>query len=186
MDDIEFELGPSEPKRPRVGRQPRDILDTIEQDTQCDAQRKNLRSALLRLGELRTFQDIAFSTLFKNQALAVAGLIASDSRSGVLLVLERCVCGRLCPQQEQEAPVVVPCLQCRKPTECGRPHRWCTRNCTPYSRRRVFLVPRVGTRPATSVGDYFSLRNTCEAPSAVCCRARFCRYPLCRTCSGAA
>lgn len=111
MDDIEFELGPSEPKRPRVGRQSRDILDTIEQDTQCDAQRKNLRSALLRLGELRTFQDIAFSTLFKNQALAVAGLIASDSRSGVLLVLERCVCGSV--SQQQAAPVVVPCLQCR-------------------------------------------------------------------------
>lgn len=89
MDDLEFDLGPSEPKRPRVGRQARDLLEAIERDTACDARAKNLRSALLHIGELRTFQDIAFSTLFKNQALSIASLIAADPTSGVHIVLER-------------------------------------------------------------------------------------------------
>ena len=87
--DTEFDFGPSEPKRPRNGRQSRDILDAIERDTTCEHKQKSLRSALLHLGEMRSFQDIAFSTIFKNQAFGIANLISADPSGSASLVLER-------------------------------------------------------------------------------------------------
>ena len=90
--DTEFDIAPSEPKRARVGRQARDILDAIERDTTSEFRMKNLRSALARLGDLRTHQqDIAFATLFKNQAISLAAMIAADYAGSVLVVIERFV-----------------------------------------------------------------------------------------------
>lgn len=89
MDLEDFDdVGPSEPKRPRVGRQSRDILDAIERDTQCEARQRNLRAALLRLGELRAYQEISFSMIFKNQSLSVAGMLTADPAGSVQILLE--------------------------------------------------------------------------------------------------